>query len=135
LLLGISPLLNGAMLTALDAMGHGDSLVIADAHFPATRLATRLIELPGTTVTEVLDAVRSVIPLDDVQPLRLMSSGGEEPLPIHAELASRARLDGAMPEFVDRFTFYDLAATAFVIVRTGDQRTYANALLHKGIVR
>ena len=46
-------------------MGHSDSVVIADAHFPADRLAERLLTFPGLPTPDVLAAVRTVIPLDD----------------------------------------------------------------------
>jgi L-fucose mutarotase len=36
--------------------------------------------------------------------------------------------------FVDRHDFYDVAADAFLIVRTGETRTYGNAILRKGVV-
>ena len=51
---GIDPILTGPLLAHLDAMGHSDSVVIGDANFPAHRLATRLVELPGLTTPEVV---------------------------------------------------------------------------------
>jgi L-fucose mutarotase len=118
----------------LDAMGHSDGVIIADAHFPSARLAHRYIDLPGTSVTEVVAAIRSVLPLDAEGPLELMAAADGARLPIHDELIAAARIDAGEPRLVDRFAFYELAVTAFVIVRTGEQRIYANALLRKGIV-
>jgi L-fuconolactonase len=46
MLTGISPILTGELLAFLDAMGHSDAVVIADAHFPAERIASRLVLLP-----------------------------------------------------------------------------------------
>ena len=135
MLLGISPLLTGALLKSLDEMGHSDSVVVADAHFPSARLGARFVDLPGTTVTDVVAAIRTVLPLDDELPLQLMASGRDDPLPIHTELLRTADLPPAALHLVNRYEFYELAASAFVIVRTGDVRTYANALLRKGIVR
>ena len=134
MLTGISSLLTGPLLMHLDQMGHSDSVVIADAHFPSARLAHRFVDLPGTSVTDVLAAIRTVLPLDDDGPLDLMATRAGARLPIHDELVATARIDAGAPRFVDRFAFYELAASAFVIVRTGEQRTYANALLRKGIV-
>jgi L-fucose mutarotase len=134
LLEGISPLLSGQLLHYLDAMGHSDSVVIADAYFPSERLATRLVELPGTSVTDVLIAIRSVVPPDEDAPLDLMAAIDPPRLPIHDELIATARIGAGTARLLDRFEFYDLAASAFVIVRTGERRTYANALLRKGIV-
>ena len=118
----------------LDEMGHSDSVVIADAHFPSARLATRFVDLPGTTVTDVLAAIRTVLPLDDDGPLALMATPDGGTIAIHDDLIAAARIERGEPRFVDRFEFYERAAEAFVIIRTGEQRTYANALLRKGIV-
>jgi len=129
---GINPLLTGELLLHLDRMGHSDAVVIADAHFPAWAIGARVIDLPGTTTPEVLAAVRSVVPLDDAPALDLMASADGEVLDVQLELAAAAGVDD--PRYVDRFEYYELAKTAYVIVRTGETRTYGNALLRKGVV-
>ena len=134
MLSGISPLLTGALLMHLDEMGHSDSVVIADAHFPSARLARRFVDLPGTSATDVVAAIRYLLPLDDDAPLDLMAPPDGARLPIHDQLIAAARIGAGEPRLVDRFAYYGLAADAFVIVRTGERRTYANALLRKGIV-
>ncbi len=134
MLQGIHPLLTGELLWHLDAMGHSDAVVVADAHFPAGAVATRLITLPGTTTPEVLAAIRTVIPLDDAPSLDLMASADGTVLDVQGELMAAAGVDRATTRFVDRFEYYDLARTAFVVVRTGETRKYGNALLRKGVV-
>ena len=134
MLTGINPLLTGELLWHLDAMGHSDSVVIADAHFPAARVARRLVTLPGTTTPEVLAAIRTVIPLDDAPGLDLMTSADGTILDVQHELMDAAGVDEPGTRFVDRFQYYDRAAEAFVIVRTGETRKYGNALLRKGLV-
>ncbi len=131
---GIDPLLTGELLWHLDAMGHSDAVVVADAHFPAATVARRLVTLPGTTTPEVLAAIRTVIPLDDAPSLDLMASADGAVLGVQAELMAAAGVDEASTRFVDRFEYYDLARTAFVVVRTGETRKYGNALLRKGVV-
>ena len=37
-------------------------------------------------------------------------------------------------ELVERFAFYDTAAKAELIIRTGETRIYGNALVRKGVV-
>jgi len=129
---GINPLLTGELLLHLDRMGHSDAVVIADAHFPAWAIGARVIDLPGTTTPEVLAAVRSVVSLDDAPALDLMASADGEVLDVQRELAAAAGVDD--PRYVDRFEYYELAKTAYVIVRTGEVRPYGNALLRKGVV-
>jgi L-fucose mutarotase len=129
---GINPLLTGELLLHLDRMGHSDAVVIADAHFPAWAIGARVVDLPGTTTPAVLAAVRSVVPLDDAPALDLMASADGEVLDVQRELAAAAGVED--PRYVDRFAYYEVAKTAYLIVRTGETRTYGNALLRKGVV-
>ena len=64
MLKGIHPLLSPDLLHALAAMGHGDSIAIVDANFPATSNAKRLIESRGAGAPAMLEAVLTVLPLD-----------------------------------------------------------------------
>lgn len=135
MLLNTDPVLTGALLHALDEMGHTDSVVIADAHFPAARLAkAHYIDLPGLSTPRVLRAVCSVIPPDDAPGLDLMEAPGDELLPVQDELIAAAGLTRDGVRLVERFAFYDLAAEASLIIRTGETRIYGNALLRKGVV-
>ena len=131
---GIDPLLTGELLLHLDAMGHSDSVVIADAHFPAAALGERVVVLPGSTTPEVLAAIRTVIPLDDAPSLDLMTSADGAVLDVQHELMAAAGTSLETTRFIDRFAYYDAARTAFLIVRTGETRKYGNALLRKGVV-
>jgi L-fucose mutarotase len=81
-LTAINPILTGSLLAHLDAMGHSDAVVLADAHFPAARLARRLLVFPGLSTPDVLEAVRSVVPLDDAPALDLMTSADGSRLPV-----------------------------------------------------
>jgi L-fucose mutarotase len=134
MLTGIHPILTGELLAHLDAMGHSDAVVLADAHFPAERLAHRLLVFPGLSTPDVLAAVRTVIPLDDAPGLDLMTSADGTRLPVQEELIAAAGAAERDVRFVDRHAFYDVAADAFLIVRTGETRTYGNAILRKGVV-
>jgi L-fucose mutarotase len=130
----IDPILTGDLLAHLDAMGHSDAVVLADAHFPAARLAERLLVFPGLSTPDVLAAVRTVIPLDDPPALDLMTSADGTRLPVQEQLIAAARADEEDVRFLDRHEFYEEAAGAYVIVRTGETRTYGNVILRKGVV-
>ena len=134
MLSGIDPLLTGDLLAALDAMGHGDAVVLTDAHFPAARVARSLIDLPSVGTPELLRAVRTVLPLDDSPAVDQMRSADGKTLQVQRELADAADVPIEEVRFLERFAFYDVAEAAFVVVRTGETRTYANVLLRKGIV-
>lgn len=134
MLLSLDPVLTGKLLMALDEMGHGDTVVIADAHFTASKLARKhLMDMPGLTSPRVLSAIRSVVIPDTYQiPLALMEAPGGI-LPVQAELIAAAQLTEADTEFIERFAFYDLAAQAELIIRTGETRIFGNAIFRKGV--
>ena len=134
MLTSIHPILTGELLAHLDAMGHSDAVVLADAHFPAARLANRLLVFPGLSTPDVLAAVRTVIPLDDAPGVDLMTSADGTRLPVQEELMAAAKATEEDVRFVERHDFYDVAAEAYLIVRTGETRTYGNVILRKGVV-
>jgi L-fucose mutarotase len=133
-LAGIHPILNGELLCQLDAMGHSDSVGVVDAHFPASRLASRFIDLPALSAPAVVAAIRTVLPLDEPRTVVLMATADNTVVEVHRELLAAAAIPLSDAMFLDRVGFYDRAATAFLIVRTGEIRTYGNALLAKGVV-
>jgi len=139
MLKSVDPLLTGELLAILSDMGHGDEVVIADANFPAASVARRLVRLPGSTVTDVLDAVLSVLPLDDFvdRPAAAMDAPGERPAIYPAFEAALARAEGRPLELepVERFAFYDRAKAAYAVIATGERRLYANIILKKGVLR
>ncbi len=134
MLIGVDPVLTGELLAHLDAMGHSDSVVVADAHFPTERLAARSVTLPGLDTPRVVRAVCSVLPLDDPPAVDLMTSSTGDVLDVQAELLDAAGIGPEAARFVDRYSFYEVAAEAFLIVRTGETRVYGNAVLRKGVV-
>lgn len=135
MLVGIDPLLRGQLLAALDEMGHGDLLVIADANFPAHRLGRRVLDVQSADAPTVLRAVASVFPIDPDVPVSLMASPGGR-LPVQDELVAAAGLQGhaTVANELGRYDFYDQAREASAILLTGELRPYGNVLLRKGVV-
>jgi L-fucose mutarotase len=141
MLKGLDPLLGPELLHVLAAMGHGDELVVADANFPATSVARRLVRLDGVDAPRAVRAILSVLPLDTFTPapVAVMAVVGDPaavpPLvrefqPIVDAAAGRA----VRFEALERFAFYERARAAFAVVSTGDLRPYGNVLLVKGVV-
>lgn len=140
MLKGLSPLLTPELLHVLSSMGHGDEIVIADANFPATTHARRLVPLHGVDATAVLDAVLSVLPLDDcvdhcALTMQVVGNADAVPEVVHAFDTTLLRHGAAPSSSIERFAFYHRAAEAFAIVATGERRIYGNILLKKGVVR
>ena len=143
MLKNLDPLLSPDLLHALRAMGHGDDLVIADANFPALTMGRRVVRLDGVTSPRALEAVLSVLPLDDfvAEPAARIEVVGDpdaEPevcrefqaVIDRAEGAGRVRLAK-----VERFAFYERARAAFAVVTTGETRLYGCVWLKKGVIR
>ena len=136
------PLLSPDLLYILAAMGHGDQIAIVDANFPAESMGERTVRLDGVNATQALDAVLTVLPLDEFveRPAVVMQVVGdaeEEPETVREFKASAAAAEGRPVEFesLERFAFYDRTREAFAVLATGERRLYGNVILVKGIVR
>jgi L-fucose mutarotase len=141
MLIGIDPLLGPDCLAALRAMGHGDHLVLADANFPAAATARRLLRMDGAGLLSALDAVLSVLPIDDFEPDPLMSMQVVgEPDAVPAIVRDMQQLVDSRvphrPKIVarERFAFYELARSAYAVIATSERAFYANLILRKGVV-
>ena len=56
----IPPILSPELLYLIAQMGHGDELVLADANFPATACARRLVRADGHGVPAILKAALEI---------------------------------------------------------------------------
>ena len=65
MLKGISPLFSPELLAALYRMGHGDEVVLADAHFPGNSVNDFVIRADGLKIADLLDAILPLFALDD----------------------------------------------------------------------
>ena len=85
MLKGISPLLSPELLKALDEMGHGDTLVIADGNFPAESVGknAKVIRADGHGVPELLAQ------FDSGERHGLLSALGADPRPRYQEDSER----------------------------------------------
>jgi len=141
MLRNIPPLLSPDILWTLRAMGHGDEVVIADANFPATALGALCHRLDGLTATDVLQAVLSVLPLDEYVPspafvMEVVDDPDEVPAIVKdfQSITTATADNPAILDKLERFAFYDRAKTAFAIIQTGETRLYGNIILKKGVI-
>jgi L-fucose mutarotase len=142
MLKNIDPILSPDLLGTLRAMGHGDEIAIVDANYPSASSGRPLIRLDGLTTTRVLDAVLSVLPLDEFVPcaafrMQVVDDPSAE-LPIFAEfreLLARHEPSLTKLDSIERFAFYERVKQSFAVIVTGERRLYGNILLKKGIIR
>lgn len=140
MLKGISPLLGPELLATLSRMGHGDEIVLADAHFPGESVGPRVIRADGLKVEALLEAILPLFELDAYvdAPLVMMAAVAGDSLDPAVERAYRKAVDRHAPKAppiarIDRFAFYARAKSAFAIVMTGETAKYGNILLKKGV--
>ena len=140
MLIGISPLLSPELLSALYRMGHGDEIVLADAHFPGESSNSRVIRADGLKVADLLDAILPLFTLDTYvdSPVFMMDAVPGDVLDPTVEEAYRKVIDKYWPDTlpikrVERFAFYEQAKQAFALVMTGETAKYGNIILKKGV--
>ena len=141
MLRNINPILCPDLLHTLRAMGHGDEIAIVDANFPAHSTGPKCIRADGSDATTILQAVLSVMPLDtfvDDPALTMQVVDDPNAVPEAVEDFQRTINDVADAprpiQTLERFAFYDRAATAFAVVQTGERRFYGNIILKKGVI-
>jgi L-fucose mutarotase len=137
----IPSILGPDLLYTLRAMGHGDEIVIADANFPAEHLGPKTIRADGIDATAMLDAVLTLMPLDDFVEqaaigMAVVGDAAAQPPIYHDFRAALARHEPKLQfSTLERFAFYERAKTAAAIIQTGEVRLYGNIILKKGIIR
>ncbi len=135
MLKGISPVISPDLLKALAEMGHGDEVVICDAHFPAHSCHTQILRADGVDASTLLKAIAPLFELDAYAiPVAMMEAVPGDHLDPAVEARYRAALsyDGSI-ERVERFAFYERAKKAHVVVVSGETASYGNVILKKGV--
>ena len=139
MLKGISPHLSPELLKTLHEMGHGDELLLADAHFPGHTLGRRLLRADGLTISQMLDAILPLFELDsDAEPLIMMQPDSGDALDPTVEADFLRAIHkhapaSLVPVLIGRQAFYDRADSAYAILMTGELRAYGNLIIKKGV--
>ena len=141
MLKGIPHILSPDLLHALQAMGHGDEITIVDGNYPGESAGPRLIRADGHSGTDLLEAILSVMPLDDFVPdpvvvMQVVGDAGQRP-PVVEEYGRIVKHFEPKVELtsLERFAFYKRANAGYAMVQTGEQRLYGNIILKKGVIR
>jgi L-fucose mutarotase len=140
MLIGISPLLSPELLSVLYRMGHGDEIVLADAHFPGESVNPNVVRADGLRVADLLDAILPLLALDSYvdSPVMMMAPVPGDELDPSVEAGYREVIDRHWPETpaiarIERFAFYERTKGAFAVVMTGETAKYGNVILKKGV--
>jgi L-fucose mutarotase len=140
MLIGISPLISPDLLAVLYRMGHGDEIVLADAHFPGDTYGQRVLRADGLKIPALLDAILPLFILDDYveSPLIMMAAVKGDQLDPAVETSYRKAIDRHWPntppiQRIDRFAFYERTKQAYAVLMTGETAKYGNIILKKGV--
>jgi len=140
MLKGIPPILGPDLLYVLRAMGHGDEIALVDGNYPGVEHARRLVRLDGVALIPALDAVLSVLPVDDFVAEAIFRSTYRQERdrlePVHREIidcCARHEPERTVVPLVGA-DFYDRVRAAHTLVQTGERRLYANVILRKGVI-
>ena len=142
MLININPILSPELLFHLRSMGHGEKLILADANFPSTSLAKKLIRLDGANIPNAAKAILSVLPLDSFvdYPVERMEIDGnpDEINDVHQDLINvlkNSAGDKWKVGSIERFKFYEEAKQAYMIVSTTDARAFGCFIITKGVIK
>lgn len=65
MLRNIPKILPPELVKTMMEMGHSDVLILADANFPGTAHAKKMIRMDGIMIPELLEAILQLFPLDN----------------------------------------------------------------------
>ena len=139
MLKGIHPAIGPELLKVLAEMGHGDEIILADAHFPGHSFNNQVLRADGVKIKTLLDGILPLFELDSYDdPLIMMQAVEGDSLDPYVESSYRAEIEKHAPNApevirIGRFEFYDRAEKATVVVMTGETAKYGNIILKKGV--
>jgi L-fucose mutarotase len=142
-----SKLLHPDILAAIARAGHHGKILIADGNYPASSTLgpnATLVSLqlmPGLpTVTQVLEAVLSAVPIEAAHTMDYERSGpyalSEDP-PVWPQFRQTIKAAGLAVELepIEKWAFYKAVSTPdhVLTIQTADQQRFANLLLSIGV--
>lgn len=154
MLFGINPVLSPDLLKILASMGHGEKILLADAHYPLEHAGGQVLRADGVSLEALVEAVLSVMILD-YKYARIKAVVYMHPVPGDEDIGNIARdtyaplikqqatLMGYDPEHAEtvmygtslnRYDFYKFAKENCVCtVISGGTLPYGNVILQKGV--
>lgn len=142
MLKNLSPLLSGALLSALDAMKDGETLTLVGSGYPENEITTPVVHLGADVTTEAAaEAILSVFPLDqdDSSPIVFLDLADEAyDVPDVAfavnGIASDAELRRVPMTRLELDPFLELARSSTVTVRVGSDAPPCAFLFRRGVL-
>jgi L-fucose mutarotase len=140
MLKGINPIVCPELLKIMAEMGHGDEIVLSDAHFPGhTFCPKNVLRGDGLQIPDLLEGMIPLFELDSYDdPLIMMAAVEGDELDPQVEVDYLEAIRKHAPNApavkrIGRFEFYDRAEKAYACVVTGTTAKYGNIILKKGV--
>jgi L-fucose mutarotase len=140
MLKGINPIISPELLKILSEMGHGDEIVLSDAHFPGhTFCPKNVLRGDGLQIPDLLEGIIPLFELDSyADPLIMMAAVEGDELDPQVEADYLAAIRKHAPDApgatrIGRFEFYERAEKAYACIVTGTTAKYGNIILKKGV--
>ena len=140
MLKGLNPLLGPDLLKVLCAMGHGDEIAVVDGNYPADTDAKRLVRMDGHSATHILEAILSVMPLDEMvpdsafRPAAYLDPRRMEPVFEDFEKIIKKWEPQRHITALVGADFYNRVKGCYAIVASSESRLYGNIILKKGVI-
>ncbi len=135
MLKGISPVISPSLLKIMAEMGHGDEIVLSDAHFPGHTFNKTVVRADGIGVDALLAGMIPLFELDSyATPVIMMEAVPGDTLdPAVEEKYRKAMNYTGKIERMERYAFYERAKQAYAVVVSGETAKYGNIILKKGV--
>ncbi|TGD66383.1 transporter [Tabrizicola sp. WMC-M-20] len=141
MLIGIPSILGPELLATLRAMGHGDEIAIVDGNYPAQDHARRLVRADGHGLLPLLQAILTVLPLDDDVPFAIgrasLHNDPDQTGEIHHQIEALCGCmkPGYAVQAMAGNDLYPRIRAAHTIIASSETALYANVILRKGVIR
>ncbi len=127
-----TPLLNQAISAVIAGMGHGDTLVIADAGLPIPNDVLRIDLAVTAGIPAFMDVLKAVLSELQVEQVMLAEELKTKSPDMHTALLHY--LSDMPVQYVSHEQFKQTTSNAKAIIRTGEFTPYANIILFAGVV-
>lgn len=137
MLKGISPVISPTLLKILAEMGHGDEIVISDAHFPAHSFNPTVVRADGIGADAILAGMAPLFELDSyaIPVVMMQAVPGDKLDPAVEEKYRKALGYSGEIERMERTSFYERTKRAVAVVVSGETAQYGNIIVKKGVTR
>ncbi|WP_025682684.1 D-ribose pyranase [Paenibacillus maysiensis] len=132
-------ILNSHISKVLSDLGHTDYIVVADAGLPIPEGVTKIdlaLKLGVPSFQDVVDVIAADMVIEKVTLAEEIKQGNEEALQYISRTFAGEQSENSQTaaiEFCSHEQFKELTRHAKVVIRTGENKPFANCILQAGV--